>query len=39
MPAPHITAAAEELVAHLAGTEQELLGDGSAFMTLARIGA
>jgi hypothetical protein len=39
VPEVHITAAADELLAHLAGTSTDPLADGSAFMTLARIGA
>jgi hypothetical protein len=38
-PELHITAAAGEMVAHLAGSEENPLGEESALMTLARIGA
>jgi hypothetical protein len=35
----NITAAADELLAHLVATEANALGEASALMTLAHIGA
>jgi hypothetical protein len=38
-PEVHITAAADRLLTRLVGTEADALGEESALMTLARIGA